>query len=386
VICDFYLPGYKSGGSMRTVVNMIERLGDDFDFHIITRDHDGNTDKTPYNRVKIDDWNQINSALVMYVSRSKITLSNLKRLIDEIRPDAIYLNSYFSKLTVYTLTLRKLRRISDLPIVIAPEGELADSARQVKPTKKSLFVKLSSMIGLYSNSIWKFASEHEVAHAEGFCGSGGKFFVAPNMPPKSILPDHRREDKPPKESGHVRLIYLSRIHPIKNLKFLLELLNDVAGNVELDVFGPDDSNDYFQACKDAAAQLPKNITVVFHGQVEHQHVAKTLVNSHFFVLPTLGENFGHVFIEALAAGCPLITSDKTPWIGLAEKQVGWDIPLNRPDEWKVVIRHCVEMDDEEYTKLSVIARSYAQDWLEDRTVEDATRAVLNYSVSRNSDR
>jgi len=367
---------------MRTVVNMIERLSDDFDFHVITRDHDGNTDKTPYNNVKIDDWNQIGPARVMYMSRSKITFGNLSQLIHDVDPDSIYLNSYFSKLTVYTSVLRKLGRIQNLPIIIAPEGELAQSARRVKSAKKSLFVKLSSLIGLYSNSIWKFASEHEVAHAEGFCGSGGKFFIAPNMLPKSILPGHQREHKPAKEPGRVRLIYLSRIHPIKNLRFLLELLKDISGNVELDVFGPDDSNDYFQACKDAAAQLPKNISVAFHGQIEHQNVAKTLVGSHFFVLPTLGENFGHVFIEALAAGCPLITSDKTPWTGLAEKQIGWDIPLERPDEWKRVIRHCVDMNDEEYTNLSLNARAYAQQWLEDQTVEDATRAVLIHSVGR----
>jgi glycosyltransferase involved in cell wall biosynthesis len=36
----------------------------------------------------------------------------------------------------------------------------------------------------------------------------------------------------------------------------------------------------------------------------------------FFVLPTIGENFGYVFLEALAAGCPLITSDRTPWTTL----------------------------------------------------------------------
>ena len=54
---------------------------------------------------------------------------------------------------------------------------------------------------------------------------------------------------------------------------------------------------------------------------------KNLFEYHFFILPTLGENFGHVFIEALAAGCPLIISNRTPWLELEKKGIGWDIPL-----------------------------------------------------------
>ena len=32
-----------------------------------------------------------------------------------------------------------------------------------------------------------------------------------------------------------------------------------------------------------------------------------------FILPTLGENFGHVIAESLSAGCPVICSQHTPW-------------------------------------------------------------------------
>ena len=48
VLSDYYLPGYKSGGGMRTIVNMVERLRDRFDFYIITRDHYGPLDIVSY--------------------------------------------------------------------------------------------------------------------------------------------------------------------------------------------------------------------------------------------------------------------------------------------------------------------------------------------------
>src|SRR3546814_13762415 len=42
-----YLPGYRSGGPLQSIANLVSRLGDEFDFRIITADRDlGNT--SPY--------------------------------------------------------------------------------------------------------------------------------------------------------------------------------------------------------------------------------------------------------------------------------------------------------------------------------------------------
>jgi glycosyltransferase involved in cell wall biosynthesis len=46
-----------------------------------------------------------------------------------------------------------------------------------------------------------------------------------------------------------------------------------------------------------------------------------------FVLPTHSENFGVAVAEALAAGCPVITTRGAPWSDLAEKRAGWWIPV-----------------------------------------------------------
>ena len=46
VCCDYYLPGFKSGGGMLTVANLVERFGDVYDFFVFTRNHDGPNDRT----------------------------------------------------------------------------------------------------------------------------------------------------------------------------------------------------------------------------------------------------------------------------------------------------------------------------------------------------
>jgi hypothetical protein len=76
VICNYYLPGYKSGGSLRTIVNMIERFKDKFDFSVITFNHDG--DGIPYKTVKTNEWNDYEGIPVFYLSKDKITFSKIR--------------------------------------------------------------------------------------------------------------------------------------------------------------------------------------------------------------------------------------------------------------------------------------------------------------------
>ena len=69
VICDYYLPGFESGGAMRTLVNMVSRLSNEFDFRVITRDHDGPLNKSSYTTVNINEWNGLDDVKVFYLSK-----------------------------------------------------------------------------------------------------------------------------------------------------------------------------------------------------------------------------------------------------------------------------------------------------------------------------
>ena len=51
-----YLPGFKSGGALRSTVNMVERLGDEFEFWIVTSDRDVG-DTSGYIGVNKNEWN-----------------------------------------------------------------------------------------------------------------------------------------------------------------------------------------------------------------------------------------------------------------------------------------------------------------------------------------
>lgn len=380
VICDYYLPGFESGGAMRTIVNMIDRLGDGYKFRVLTRDHDGPLNRTSYANVRLDNWNSVGNADVYYLSKTNIRIGKIRQMVREVKPDAIYLNSFFSPLTIFTLILRRFKFIGKIPIILAPEGELVPGALRLKPFKKQLYIKAAKLLNLMDNIIWKSASEYEKDAIENTFGIGTTIYIAPNMPPRIILEGFEPSGKPEKKAGQAKMVFLSRFMEKKNLNWLLDHLRNAKGDLSIDIYGPIEDADYWQKCQEIIKTLPENITVEAKGPVPHRDAANTLAKYHFFVLPTLGENFGHVFIEALAAGCPLIISDRSPWKNLEKQGVGWDIPLEEPETWLNVVNDCVELNNADYGKMSQRARNYAVDWLSNPAHENANREVLEVAL------
>ena len=88
------------------------------------------------------------------------------------------------------------------------------------------------------------------------------------------------------------------------------------------------------------------MTVKYHGVIKHEEVARELAGHDLFFLPTWGENFGHVIHEALAAGLPVLISDKTPWRNLEDQGVGWDLPLDAPEKFRRVIEDQSAVDSD----------------------------------------
>ena len=97
ILCfvEYYLPGYCSGGPVRSIVNFVDHLGDEFDIHIVTRDRDA-LDSEPYPNVQIDAWNKVGKAQVFYASNKTINIHGIANLISVTHHDVLYLNSFFA--------------------------------------------------------------------------------------------------------------------------------------------------------------------------------------------------------------------------------------------------------------------------------------------------
>ena len=380
IFCDYYLPGFKGGGGMWSVVNLVDRFGRDYDFFIVTRNHDL-TETTPYEGVVTNAWNDVGSAKVYFFGKGRLNTKKVAELVVEIRPNAIYLNSLFSLPVIKFLTARRKDLVGELPVILAPCGELSKAALKIKATKKKLFLAYAKAVGLYDGVIWKASFEADAADIRDVFGADVEVMTAPDLVPEAILPDFSPAWKPAKAPGSVKLVYLSRISPKKNLIYLLERLKEVdSGEITLDIVGPVDDEAYWQKCKGIIAEMPKNISIKTLGAYPNNEALRRMAESHFFVMPTLNENFGYVFIEALAAGCPILVSDNTVWTDVDERQVGWQIPLGEPERFVRQIRNCLEMDSTEYLRMSTDARKYAEDWLSRDEINEATARVLSRAL------
>jgi glycosyltransferase involved in cell wall biosynthesis len=377
-LTGYYLPGYKAGGPIRTLANFVEWLGDDFQIAIVTSDRDLG-DKLPYPNVKSGDWHSVGKAQVLYLPPQAFRLLAWRQVLRNLDYDVLYLNSFFSPLTIVTLFLRRIGQISKKPIVLAPRGELSQGALSLKSFKKRLYILLARSVGLYEDILWQVSSQYEMQEVlsifRGAVNGKTSFArVAPNLPPRAIF--KLALQRPLKEKGTAKIVFLSRIARKKNLDFAVKLLESISGQVEFDIYGPKEDSSYWQECQTMISRLPKNIQVRYRGEIAPERVVEVFSQYHLFLFPTRGENFGHVILEALCSGCLILTSDQTPWRNLTPEKVGWDVPLSKPEEFCTALRELVSMSEPVFRERSQLAQEYGKRFSENPAPVEANRELF----------
>tara|TARA_B100001063_G_scaffold243244_1_gene273484 strand:+ start:4946 stop:6172 length:1227 start_codon:yes stop_codon:yes gene_type:complete len=379
----YYLPGFRSGGPVRTIANFVDHLGDEFDIRIVTSHHDF-LETRPYAGVLIDDWNSVGKARVFYASPKSLSLLGIIKLLSSTDYDILYLNSFFSiTFTALPLFVRKIIPGHAKPCVIAPRGEFSSAATSLKPFKKQLYLIFSRFFRLYSSLIWQASSQFECSDIRRVMGLlPHSIHVAPDLPPSKFF----RKPYIPRlsaqcERASLCLIFLSRIVPMKNLDFLLQVLCHATFNVELRIYGPVEDLTYWKHCQALISLLPPNVTVECMGPVEPHLVSEVLSLSDLFVLPTRGENFGHVVLEALSVGTPVLISDRTPWLPSSDSSVQV-LPLDDPFVWVSALEQWASFDSHQRLSLRHAAFDYAQIHLHNSNVIERNRNLFQSSLSQ----
>ncbi|HTL10081.1 MAG TPA: glycosyltransferase, partial [Chitinophagaceae bacterium] len=167
-----------------------------------------------------------------------------------------------------------------------------------------------------------------------------------------------------KQPGTLSCIFIARIHPIKNLLLLLDILKDVKANVSLTIIGPVEDAAYWQKCNAAMAVMPPNIVVTYGGSLPNHALLPLLQDQQLFILPTQGENFGHAIFESLLAGRPVLISNQTPWLGLEQQHAGWDLPLQKPQAFVAAIEKAAAWDQAIFDEWCRGAYQYAKAFID----------------------
>lgn len=339
----YYKPGYKAGGSIRTVSNSIDRLGNDFRFLVVTEDRDLG-DSEPYADIRFNRWENRELCKVFYISLGKLRkTSKLLNLLSQTEYDILYLNSVFQPVfSILPLLWMKLGLVPSKPVVLGPRGEFSNAALAVKFRKKSFFLRFAKIVRLYDRTIWQASSPAELSDMRRVLGEKAVIVLATDAP--SAIAD-RLAVKPVKTAGVLNLVFLSRVSRIKNLHFALSVVGKLSRcEVRFDLYGPIEDAGYWKECEEAIANLPAFVKARYMGPIPGEKVGAILGQYDLFFLPSLGEGFGHAIFEALSAGCPVLTSDRTPWTDLESQGCGWAHPLGNEQAFVASLEQAAAMD------------------------------------------
>lgn len=370
-----YLPGFKGGGPIKSIANIVEHLGEEFIFKIVTSDRDLGDNK-PYENVKVDSWIKVGSAQVIYLSPKNQTIIGIKNIINNIEYDAMYLTGYFSpKFTLIPLILRRFKLIENKKIILAPRGDFSKGALENKKNKKDIFIRMSRRMNLYNDIYWHATTEFEKRDIEKVIKDNQKIYIANNLPKKDLI---RYENISEKKKGELSCVFISRISPKKNITYALDVLKDIEGvNIKYDIYGPIEDNQYWEQCLEKINNLPSNIEVNYKGELNPDEVSKVFSKYNSFLFPTMGENFGHAILEALSGGCSLIISNETPWRELEKIKIGFDIDLNDKEKFKNSIERYANLSKEDFDQIVKNVKCYLDRFLIESEDIVLTRYMFN---------
>ena len=289
----------------------------------------------------------------------------------ELAPEYLYVNSLFARFFALQ-AVHAARGIPSTQVVLAPRGMLGAGALRIKPVKKTAFLSLARWLRWFEGVRWHATTGLErdeilrvFPHATVAVASN-----IPSLAQRTTANDRMKE-------GVWKLVVLGRIHPKKNIEFGLRALEKAlegqAFEVEVSLIGQAEDPEYL---KRLMQYNSAGLRIQQLGAVRLDEVGPLLTASHFLLLPTLHENYGHAIVEAWAHGCPVFLSDQTPWRELEAKQIGWDWPLDL-ESWVDGLRAALSQDRGEWQRQSVACMRFFEEAVRSPEVIEANRRIFS---------
>ncbi len=355
IFSDWYLPGYKAGGPIASLKNLVYSIENELNIYIVTSDRDLN-DLKPYNNIITNEWSRKSNHSVFYISNENVNVKSYLKIINEIKPNAIYVNGIYSlKFSIMPLLAIKIAGYKK-KVIVAPRGMLSQGALEVKGTKKRMFLLVSKLIGLYKNIHWHHTSQQEILDTKKLISNDISYTLIKNLPKLSEKIEFNNSDL-----SVLKIITISRVSKIKNIDFIIDVLSNYKFKkaIELDIYGLIEDSDYLQFCKSIIDnKINDNLVINFKNELQPDLFSDIISNYHLAIFPTLNENYGHAIVECLSYGLPVIISNRTPWNNINKFNCGFEIDLNDKNKWIDAINYFSNIDKFKWNELSENARNY----------------------------
>jgi glycosyltransferase involved in cell wall biosynthesis len=382
-----YPPAYLKGGPTRSLHALVEALASEFSFSVVTSASDDSATGLMQS-VEPSRWSTFGRAAIWYESRHHMPARTVVKLLRETDPQLIYLNSLFDYCFAILPLLIARTMFWKVPIVLAPRGELSAGALGLKGRKKRVFLAAFRLLRLHEYVSWHASTSKEKADIERVFGSRVRSHVAIDLRTDlfgdGVQQGHSRRASDDPQGGS--LVFLSRIVPKKNVVAAIRAMLLVKGNAHLSIAGPIEDAGYWNRCLKLINNMPDPRPIRYVGVIPADEVVAFLSRFDLFVLPTLGENFGHVVLESLAAGTPVIVGNDTPWHRIEASGAGWVCDPTSPGAIAELIERFLSLDEAARERMRIAAHSLAIDVVKDPSGVNANRSMFHALTCTESSR
>ena len=118
IFIDWFIPAYKAGGPIKSILNLVTNLKSDFDFWIVCSNEDINNETLEIQKNKLNIWLSRDDYKIMYLEKSQRNLSKIRFILVSIDFDYLYLNSLFSiKFSLIPLLLSRRMKIKTILVL-----------------------------------------------------------------------------------------------------------------------------------------------------------------------------------------------------------------------------------------------------------------------------
>jgi len=175
----------------------------------------------------------------------------------------------------------------------------------------------------------------------------------------------------------IQIITIARLLPYKNIEKVILALSTIKHKFHYHIYGQGPEH---AKLKSLISDLSLENRVFLHGHADYKRIPDILASMDLFVLPSFPETFGRVYIEAMAAGVPIVACKGSGMDGIIkEKREGFLLDKPDVDNIKNVLE-LILLNPDLITRMRDGAQETARQFHWDRVVSDLHALYKKHSL------
>lgn len=333
MISRYYYPYFEAGGPVKSTKNFLSFHSSKYNITLFTSNESllETNEKTLNNKI-------------FYLKKIEFLKKMFFELYINKSVDIVYINSFFN---FYSFSAILICSFSNLKLFIHSRGVLKQAQINHKKIKKILYIFFIKFFCKRFTFLVNESGEKKTIK---------KYFLNPKIKYAYNYVDVPRNKI---TYSNNKFLFYSRISSEKGLLFLLKLIKKYEIDIDLDFYGNIWDDKYFEKCN----KLISSITcskINYKGIIKPEKIDEIISKYHCLVLPTRGENFGHVIYESLKNSVPVISSENIPW-ELSKRECGVNLKMDHFSFKNQILRY-KNMDVKNYKLQKQNALNYSMEY------------------------